>query len=363
MWNKYCISVYLNHDNNFNNLEQYLKLASEYECDEIFTSAHVPENKFEEQFNFIEKLSYYVHKYKMELTVDFGGVSLYRLIESKSNYSSMVIDNIRLDCGYDEHVMELIDKELNVKSFVLNASVLNGEDIDNYYHVIKKNKYKVKACHNFYPRKETGLDLEFVLSQNKMFHSKGISVMTCVANSNKPRGPLFMGLPTIENQRNLTLEQALLDCFNDEIADEILIGDEWLEEEQFEILKNLKKDKILKVNINLNKNISDREKTIVLSNCHSFRYDSNSYILRSETSRTMAEYAVEINELNTINRKRGAITIDNKLYKRYSGEMEIVLRDLPKDERVNVVGYVTEDDIYKLNSYRYGFKYYFEEGE
>ena len=43
--------------------------------------------------------------------------------------------------------------------------------------------------------------------------------------------------------------------------------------------------------------------------------------------------------------------------------MEIVLRDLPKDERVNVVGYVTEDDIYKLNSYRYGFKYYFEEGE
>lgn len=363
MWNKYCVSVYSNHDNNFDNIEQYLKLASKYECDEIFTSAHVPESKLEEQFKFIEELSYIVHKYKMELTVDFGGISLYSLIESKSNYASMVIDNIRLDCGYDEHVMELTDKELNVKSFVLNASVLNSKDIDDYYHIIKKNNYKVKACHNFYPRKETGLDLDFVISQNKMFNSKGIGVMTCVANSNKPRGPLFMGLPTIEYQRNLGFEEALLECFNDGVADEILVGDEWLDEEDFKILKNLKNDRIIKININLNKNISEREKTIVLNNYHSFRYDSNSYILRSETSRTMAEYAVEIDKLNTIIRKKGAITIDNTLYKRYSGEMQIVLRDLPKDERVNVVGYVQEDEIYKLRFYRCGFKYYFEEGE
>ena len=36
-------------------------------------------------------------------------------------------------------------------------------------------------------------------------------------------------------------------------------------------------------------------------------------------------------------RKAGSITIDNGRYSRYSGEIQIVIEDLPLDERVNVI--------------------------
>ena len=44
-------------------------------------------------------------------------------------------------------------------------------------------------------------------------------------------------------------------------------------------------------------------------------------------------------------RKKGSITIDNELYGRYAGEMQVAVHDLPVDEKVNVVGMVVEEDI------------------
>ena len=48
--------------------------------------------------------------------------------------------------------------------------------------------------------------------------------------------------------------------------------------------------------------------------------------------------------MHTIARKKGSITIDNELYGRYAGEMQIATHDLPVDEKVNVVGMVVEED-------------------
>lgn len=53
--------------------------------------------------------------------------------------------------------------------------------------------------------------------------------------------------------------------------------------------------------------------------------------------------------MNTISRKRGSITIDNELYGRYAGEMQIVINDLPEDRKVNVVGMVMEEDVSLLS--------------
>lgn len=46
---------------------------------------------------------------------------------------------------------------------------------------------------------------------------------------------------------------------------------------------------------------------------------------------------------NTAERKIGTITMDNEKYGRYQGEVQIVKRPLEYDERVNVIGKVTED--------------------
>lgn len=48
-------------------------------------------------------------------------------------------------------------------------------------------------------------------------------------------------------------------------------------------------------------------------------------------------------------RLRGMITMDNDLYGRYRGEVQIALRNLPADERVNVIGQVIEEDLELLS--------------
>ncbi len=49
----------------------------------------------------------------------------------------------------------------------------------------------------------------------------------------------------------------------------------------------------------------------------------------------------------------------SKLYSRYSGELQVVLKDNKKDKRVNVVGKVDKKDLEKLLYYNYGYTYKF----
>jgi hypothetical protein len=44
----------------------------------------------------------------------------------------------------------------------------------------------------------------------------------------------------------------------------------------------------------------------------------------------------------------GYITIDNKDYLRYCGELQICKKDLPADKRVNVVGKIVEDELFLI---------------
>ena len=46
---------------------------------------------------------------------------------------------------------------------------------------------------------------------------------------------------------------------------------------------------------------------------------------------------------NCAARRRGTITVDNRLYGRYSGELMLLREELPADERVNVIGTVPEN--------------------
>ena len=71
------------------------------------------------------------------------------------------------------------------------------------------------------------------------------------------------------------------------------------------------------------------------------RPDLNSYILRMTTLRGKDE----ISAFNCVKRKLYDVTVDNSNFKRYAGEINIVLQDLPKDERVNVIGKLDTTDV------------------
>ena len=52
---------------------------------------------------------------------------------------------------------------------------------------------------------------------------------------------------------------------------------------------------------------------------------------------------------NIYARPKGSVTIDNNLYQRYEGEIEITKRDLPCDQKVNVLGQVKNYDLALLD--------------
>ncbi len=76
----------------------------------------------------------------------------------------------------------------------------------------------------------------------------------------------------------------------------------------------------------------------------------------------MAEFAKVVKENHCVIRKAGAITIDNGLYQRYSGELQVVTKSAIQDRRVNVVANLANiEDLVKLLRHKEGIVYRFIE--
>ena len=60
---------------------------------------------------------------------------------------------------------------------------------------------------------------------------------------------------------------------------------------------------------------------------------------------------------NCVTRFRGAITVDNSGYGRYSGEIMMIRENLTEDPRVNVIGHVPENAWLLMDSIRRGQKF------
>ena len=84
------------------------------------------------------------------------------------------------------------------------------------------------------------------------------------------------------------------------------------------------------------------------------RPDLNSYILRMTSLRGKSE----IPAFNCVDRKLYDVTIDNSNFKRYAGEINIVLQDLPNDERVNVIGKLDTTNVI-INKIKKGIRFKF----
>ena len=353
------ISIYPNNDPDYlKKCEEYISLAKQYSFQEIFTSIHLPEIDLDKQIEFLYQISILSKKYNMELIADIGGKSIKEIISNDyflNKLKDTNLDYLRLDYGYDHDDISYLSKVLNNKGFVINASIYNKEDSIKEVEFIRSLYKEVKACHNFYPREESGIDKEFALSQKEIFNELSVPIYYCVPSQINPRGPIFKGLPTIESHRYKPIDLIMLELINDYRADGIMLSDNFYRKEDFAIIDSICNKK----EINITAVIVNDEYSDIVYQTHEFRYDSNSNYLRSKSSRTMAEKGKEIEPYNCTIRSVGSITIDNKNYQRYSGELQIVLNDNKADPRVNVVGYLQDVELEKLNYYRYGYKYIF----
>ena len=353
-----CISIYPNKAqmNTASQIHDYIVSAKRYGINEVFTSIHLPEWSMDEQLHYLEMISEAAHHHHMELTADIGGPFIRKALSDETSLlriKNAHLDYLRLDYGYDFKQLEILYHHLNLKGFVINASMMKEDEVRHHleqFHQIDSD-ISIRACHNFYVREESGLDSDFALAQTEIFKKYDIPVYYCAPSYNHPRGPLYLGLPTLEHHRYQTLDFVLLELIHRFQADGILYSDEWMSENQFKLIHQVIQDKKIQIPVIL--------KGIVI-NKHVFRYDSNKNYLRSRSSREMAEFAHQISPSHCVERNAGDITIDNERYLRYSGELQVVLIDSKQDDRVNVVAQLKDlSDLKKLAYFREGYTYEF----
>lgn len=326
------ISIFSGMENTLEENINYLNKAKKLGINKVFTSLHIPEAYDEFKEDSIKILEE-ANRLGMNIIADI----------SKEYYETIDINkyniySLRLDFGFNNKEIAQLTKKTDY-NITLNASTLDRYDIEE---ILKNqgNISKINACHNYYPREYTGISEELLIERNKLFKDYGIEIIAFIPSQYKKRGPIYEGLPTLEKHRYIEPIVSSQHLFKLGV-DTVIIGDTQASIEELKRLKNIEKN-ILTIPIKLNKNLNKNEEYI-LNQVHTNRMDPGEYMIRSQEARKYKKNTIVPN--NITERYKYSVTIDNKKYLRYEGDLQILKRSLREDKRVNVVANASDSAI------------------
>lgn len=331
----YGFSFYLN--NEVDQLsEKQLRLMKQVGFSGLFTSLHIPEDDATLYRKRIKKLGELAKNNQLDLMVDISGGALEKAgfsIDHLSELVTMGITGLRMDDGFSMETIADCSHQMQVG---LNASTITENELTRLRQ-LAADFQNLSVWHNYYPRPETGLDRQWFFAKNEWLRQEGLTVQAFIPGDGEKRGPLKAGLPTLEEHRNCLPLAAALDLEQLGV-DFVYVGDPTLSAKSLAQFKAwLGKQRIL-LTCQLFKNAS--QSTVL--GVHYNRPDVARDVVRSRESRR--KRVNEVQPLPSRIRELGAITVDNSLYGRYMGELQLCKRNLLADERVNVVGQLVEED-------------------
>ena len=238
---------------------------------------------------------------------------------------------LRIDYGFGpEEIGEMATR----MPIVLNASTTSPDDARR----IAARGQEVFALHNFYPRPETGLDEEYLMETTRRLREAGLAVQCFIPGDTLLRGPLHEGLPTLEAHRHVLPSAAFVDLALRFGMEDIFLADPGLSEKEQQRIARFCKDGVICVPARL-----DEDWHHLYGKVFTCRIDSPRWLIRFQESRVYSCQGETVEPKNCTERRRGVITVDNRNYGRYSGELMLIREPLPADERVNVIGEVPEN--------------------
>lgn len=312
---EFGISIYLSTNIEMNS--EYLLKAKEVNSSFVFTTINMPEEN-DELKKDISKVVELCKKNKMKLIVDINANSKKYIKDYENVY-------YRIDDGLSNDEIIALAKNNYV---VLNSSTLDEEDL-KYFKLKGVDFSKLYSLHNYYPKVYTGVSLKFLKKRNEIYKKYGLKTMAFISGDLK-RGPIFKGLPTVEEHRYMDILQASLELIAND-TDVILLGDLNIKEENWERLKYLLKGI---VPLRINKNIL---KNRIFEN----RKDYSNYVVRNIKRDVILDTIVEIDK----NIEKGDILLTDEKGLRYKGDLEIALKNLNKlnDGRRIVASVIDKD--------------------
>ena len=338
---KYTLAVYAGIDcYSKEKNSEYLKLAASLGCKYVFSSAHINEAKTSQEE--LQSIIDLCNELGLKLSLDVSKPMMSKFKVPDGLFA------LRLDYGFSDE--EIVEQSHTAPYLVeLNASTLSYEHIKRLIDM-GINASRTRFTFNFYPKLYTGHDIEYVAAKAKICNEVGIYVGAFIPSHVGFRPPMYEGLPSVESHRKMPLDIAIEELKACGVNG-VYFGDAYASTEEIETLVAHTCDELL-LKLNIVPGASDIdflfEKSFVV------RPDLNSYILRMTSLRGKSE----IPAFNCVNRKLYDVTIDNSNFKRYAGEINIVLQDLPNDERVNVIGKLDTTNVI-INKIKKGIRFKF----
>lgn len=300
----------------------------------IFTSFHIQEEWSNEYKIQAKEMCQWLHSNGYNIIADISKKTV-EYFEKKSIIEvakEHEIDLLRIDYGYTiEEMITILEK----MPLAVNASTINEDEMNR----LSRGKHKIYAMHNFYPRPETGLDKRLFERINKKIKEQKIDIVSFIPGDKKYRGPLYKGLPTLECHRRQSPYVSYLDMIINYGVNCVFVGDIELSDIEIEMIKYHCLTGIICLPVKL-----DEEYVYLVNQVLTIRVDSGEYAFRILESREYSKQGKNgVNPRNNSERKRGTITIDNINYGRYSGEVQIIKKNLSADDKVNVIGQISSN--------------------
>jgi len=345
MWEK-GISAYIGMEDSLETIHTYLKLARRYGYTRLFTSLHIPEANTTVLVSEFRQFAAYAVNLGYSITADISPRTCELLgatLPDCSALKKLGLSAIRLDDGFSaEQIAALsVTGEIDIE---LNASTITPTVLQQM-NAAKADVSRLRACHNYYPRPETGLSFALFAERCQLLREYKIPVVAFIPSRSCPRGPIFAGLPTLEKHRLVSPQLAAKELMASQLVDGILFGDPLAAEAELASVSGLDPN-CIELQVIVEKDVSLAEREILFA-VHTNRTDPGEWAVRSQEARRLCRTAIPERPGKT--RNTGAVTIDNEKYLRYMGEMQVVRASLPSDPRVNLAAQVIPEELFLLD--------------
>ena len=212
------------------------------------------------------------------------------------------------------------------------------------------NRDNLIGSHNFYPQRFTGLGRDYFAETSMQYRRYGLRTAAFV---NAPSGsfgpwPVSDGLVSMEDHRKLPIATQVQELRFNGLVDDVLIADAFADDADLQAEAEAFNRTMVGLRVVEEPLVSKVSKQVLYDQPQMYRGDRSDYVLRSTQTRVKYK-AEDFPAFNTVDVTRGDVIIDNNDYGQYKGELQIALRDLPNDGRINVVGHIHPEDMALLS--------------
>lgn len=372
---KLGVSLYPEQES-FEEIQAYLKTASKYGFQQIFTSMFSVPGEKDEVLAYFKKLCDVAHEYGMEVYADSNAYQLEKYGVSEKDLSvfkEIGLDAMRMDgCYGDDRDLELINNKENIK---IQFSCALGDYVSTMAKRIEKGK--ITVCHNFYPQRYTGIRRSEFMAINETWKELGFEVAGFISSQNQDSHgpwPVKDGLPTCEAHRNMSVKTQVREMLAMGNVGCIIFGNAFATEEELKaaqeavqeqekryektevekmmeemtksILPNLGEQRV-NLYIHAEDGLGEVEKKVLFDfKNHVDMGDSSRYMVRSRVGRMVfSKQSIPVRAVEDEYFKRGDVLVVNDNLAHYAGELQICLEPMKNDGQRNRVGYLDEEEM------------------